>query len=323
MDKEEFARAPGKGKAKGKAKAKPKGTGKVKAKASGEGRKRKQQLSRGGVPPGGRGFVCPVDGCDHVEDTAAEVLAHVASQCGGEGRTRDDDGKSACLWDGCGKLMNVGCMKRGKWYPWRSLRALRGHEERHEKGGPPRGFVCPSSDCEQNYPTSEEAWAHAEEAHEIESNEKMCLWDGCGYVATQGRHTGRTSPSTPGSGRPSAPPAAAVKDSEKMVRAPFITLLLPLARPASCSTQELPPLTAPNPLPHAAEWAAICCVITAACNCGWELKGHDGPGATSMVPPSLLPSHPTHAHSLSPRMCAASFKKHQQRCGQGVRALTL
>ena len=188
MDEGEFARAPGKEKAKGKAKAKPKGTGKVKAKASGEGRKRKQQLSRGGIPPGGRGFVCPADGCDHVEDTAAEVLAHAASQCGGEGRTRDDDGKSACLWDGCGKLVNVGKMNKRKWAPWGSLGGLRRHEALHEKGGPPRGFVCPSSDCEQNYPTSEEAWAHAEEAHEIESNEKMCLWDGCGYVAIKRQH---------------------------------------------------------------------------------------------------------------------------------------
>ena len=133
------------------------------------------------------------------------MLAHAASQCGGEGRTRDNDGKSACLWDGCGKLMSK----------------LHQHEARHEKGGPPRGFVCPSSDCEQDYPTSEEAWAHAEEAHEIESNKKMCLWDGCGYVAIKRQHSGGTSPPTPGSGRPSAPPAAAVKASQEMVRAPY------------------------------------------------------------------------------------------------------
>ena len=123
-----------------------------------------------------------------MEDTAEEVLAHTASQCSGEGRTRDDDGKSACLWDGCGKLINVGCMSGGKWFPWGQLCHLRTHEARHEKGGPPRGFVCPSSDCEQNYPTSEEAWAHAEEAHEIENNKKMCLWDGCGYVAIKWQH---------------------------------------------------------------------------------------------------------------------------------------
>ena len=40
-----------------------------------------------------------------------------------------------------------------------------------------------------------------------------------------------------------------------------------------------------------AEWATLCCKVTAACKCGWSMKGHNGP---------------------------KNFKAHKARCGRGA-----
>ena len=282
---------------KAKAKAKPKGS-MAKPKPKAEGGKRKQIKSRGVcVPRGGRGFVCPAEGCDYVADSAEEVLAHAAAECGVEGRARTEDGKSRCLWDGCGTMVKVIRMEKGKWRPWGHLFNLKTHESYHEKGEVSRGFVCPSDGCEQAFATSEEAWAHAEEAHEIEHNGKVCLWEGCGFVAGkpinyrkhEPVHTGKWPfvCSTCGNGfpQPGEMPARAARPTHPLSPRPYpdhSPLLFHWCGVAYASDT----LPAASPT---AERAEMCCRVTAACKCGWEMKGHNGPGTPLPLSPRALP----------------------------------
>ena len=65
-------------------------------------------------------------------------------------------------------------------------------------------------------------------------------------------------------------------------------------RPPRRATPHAPPANQ-RPLtptrPPLAEWATLCCKVTAACKCGWKQKGHIGP---------------------------TNFKKHMERCSRGA-----
>ena len=129
-----------------------------------------------GVAPGGDGFECPASGCKSVFDTAEEALEHGATHGLSGAREVDDEGKSCCLWQGCGKKIKVSKPSKPKpdFFP------LQKHESLHAKGPKPReGFVCP--ECDEAYPTSAAAWACAA-THDVEENPKKCLWAGCGVV---------------------------------------------------------------------------------------------------------------------------------------------
>ena len=141
--------------------------------------RKKLVKSRGafaGVAPGGDGFECPASGCKSVFDTAEEALEHGATHGLSGAREVDDEGKSCCLWQGCGKKVKVVYPSKPKpdFFP------LLRHEAEHTKGPKPReGFVCP--ECDEAYPTSAAAWACAA-THDVEENPKKCLWAGCGLV---------------------------------------------------------------------------------------------------------------------------------------------
>ena len=121
--------------------------------------RKKQVVSRGGnasVTPGGDGFECPASGCKSVFDTAEEALEHGATHGLSGEREVDGEGKSCCLWQGCGKKIKVVCPSERK----PKFKPLREHEALHTKGPKPReGFVCP--ECDKAYPTSAAAWACA------------------------------------------------------------------------------------------------------------------------------------------------------------------
>ena len=114
-------------------------------------------LSRGPRPsvmPGGRGFKCLKPECETFFDTAEAAIAHaeeahgIASDERG-GREYDAQGRTRCLWDGCGKVIMASGMVNGKWRVGSSLGHVRSHEAKHEKGDPPKtGFVCPEPDCD-------------------------------------------------------------------------------------------------------------------------------------------------------------------------------
>jgi hypothetical protein len=128
------------------------------------------------VTPGGDGFECPASGCKSVFDTAEEALEHGATHGLSGEREVDDEGKSCCLWQGCGKKVKVVCPSR----PKPDFGNLRVHEALHTKGPKPReGFVCP--ECDEAYPTSAAAWACAA-THDVEEDPKKCLWAGCGLT---------------------------------------------------------------------------------------------------------------------------------------------
>ena len=141
-------------------------------------------VSRGAnasVAPGGDGFECPASGCKSVFDTAEEALEHGATHGLSGAREVDDEGKSCCLWQGCGKKLKV---VRPSQPNKLNFSDLQNHEALHAKGPKPReGFVCP--ECDEAYPTSAAAWACAA-THDVE--EAMtgyltkCLWAGCGLV---------------------------------------------------------------------------------------------------------------------------------------------
>ena len=59
------------------------------------------------------------------------------------------------------------------------------HEAAHEKGAPPRGFLCPHAGCDAAFATAAEAWAHHEGEDDVVYDPKVCLWDGCGKVCTK------------------------------------------------------------------------------------------------------------------------------------------
>ena len=143
--------------------------------------RKKQVVSRGAkasVAPGGDGFECPASGCKSVFDTAEEALVHGATHglSGDSEREVDGEGKSCCLWQGCGKKIKV--VKPSTPKP--NFNALRRHEALHTKGPKLReGFVCP--ECDEAYPTSAAAWACAA-THDVEEDPKKCLWAGCGLT---------------------------------------------------------------------------------------------------------------------------------------------
>ena len=64
-------------------------------------------------------------------------------------------------------------------------------------------------------------------------------------------------------------------------------------RPPRRATPHAPPANEhPSPpRPPLAEWATLCCKVTAACKCGWSMKGWQGP---------------------------KSFKNHKARCSRGA-----
>ena len=140
--------------------------------------RKKLVKSRGafaGVAPGGDGFECPASGCKSVFDTAEEALEHGATHGLSGAREVDDEGKSCCLWQGCGKKLKV--VKPSEPNRLNFFPLLR-HEAEHTKGPKPReGFVCP--ECDEAYPTSAAAWACAA-THDVEEDPKKCLWAGCG-----------------------------------------------------------------------------------------------------------------------------------------------
>ena len=140
---------------------------------------KKRLVSRGngaGPPPGGDGFECPAPGCTSVFDTAEEALEHGATHGLSSKREVDAEGKSCCLWQGCGKKIKVS--RPGQ--PLGNLVNLQKHEALHVKGPKPReAFVCP--ECDEANPTSAAAWACAA-THGVEEDPKKCLWAGCGLV---------------------------------------------------------------------------------------------------------------------------------------------
>ena len=128
------------------------------------------------VAPGGNGFACPASGCKSVFDTAEEALEHGATHGLSGEREVDDEGKSCCLWQGCDKKVSVSKPNR----PLGNIINLRRHEACHVKGPKPReGFVCP--ECDEAYSTSAAAWACAA-THDVEEDNKKCLWAGCGLT---------------------------------------------------------------------------------------------------------------------------------------------
>ena len=159
-----------------------------KAKAKEEGKPKVKRVRRAGgsiagsVPPGGRGLVCPHDGCDEVFDDEKALFEHAQAEHGIAGREVEGRGvdeqarqrEDEVLWDGCGKLMKIRKQASGSW----NFYEVRNHEAKHEKGGPPpTGFRCP--ECDASYDTLEAVWAHMEE-HPCEVDKTLCLWAGCG-----------------------------------------------------------------------------------------------------------------------------------------------
>ena len=67
----------------------------------------KSRGDRAGPPPGGDGFECPASGCTSVFDTAEEALEHGATHGLSGAREVDAEGRSCCLWQGCGKKIKV------------------------------------------------------------------------------------------------------------------------------------------------------------------------------------------------------------------------
>ena len=272
------------------------------------------------MPPGGEGFECPASGC--VFDTAEEALEHGATHGLSGAREVDAEGRSCCLWQGCGKKIKV--MKPSE--PNRpNFFRLRQHEALHVKGPKPReAFVCP--ECDEAHPTAAAAWACAA-THGVEEDNKKCLWAGCGLVfrfpTDYRRHEPVRAPASPA--RNGAPSRAAPRRAERALptRPRRLSLGLPSharppaarrrctrasgrttapratratsmrVRPPHRATPHAPPANqTPHPyLPPVAEWATLCCKVTAACKCGWTQKGDHGP---------------------------KNFKKHKARCGRGA-----
>ena len=142
----------------------------------------KNRGTRASVPPGGEGFECPAPGCTSVFDTAEEALEHGATHGLSGEREVDAEGKSCCLWQGCGKKLKVDLRAGRK----PGFRHLQGHEALHVKGPKAReGFVCP--ECDEAHPTAAAAWACAA-THGVEENPKKCLWAGCGLVFADRTH---------------------------------------------------------------------------------------------------------------------------------------
>ena len=158
-------RAGGGGKATAKPKARGGGVGARSGAAAGGG----QAVGRNTIPPGGRGFRCPREGCARFFETAVEAIEHGGAACGVV-EPRPSKGECRCLWDGC----TVTAAEAGH---------IRTHEARHTPGPPPRGFLCPHPGCDAAFPAAAAAHAHALAAHGVVCDVKRCLWEGCGKVS--------------------------------------------------------------------------------------------------------------------------------------------
>eukprot|EP00964_Phaeocystis_antarctica_P072533 scaffold44372_cov58-Phaeocystis_antarctica.AAC.5 len=282
--------------------------------------RKKKVISRGAtasIAPGGDGFACPASGCKSVFDTAEEALEHGATHGLSGEREVDDEGKSCCLWQGCGKKIKVDMRWVEPKFP-----KLQIHEALHVKGPKPReGFVCP--ECDEAYPTSAAAWACAA-THDVEEDPRKCLWAGCGLAfrvpALYREHEPvRVRPPAHGgvasraiAARAAAPPlhpralplsaSPLTPDPPRRVAEAHGTLLVPLhhvqegLRGLECALRPATPLRSPPTrpltprLPLAAR-ATLCCKVTGACKCGWTQKGHNG---------------------------ARNFKLHKQSCSRGA-----
>ena len=90
------------------------------------------------ILPGGRGLVCPLEGCT-VVGTEAEVLAHALKEHGIQGRVVGANGRTRCLWEGCGKCVKLSKQRDGSW----NLGHVRQHERKHAPG--PNPYVVPDT----------------------------------------------------------------------------------------------------------------------------------------------------------------------------------
>ena len=285
--------------------------------------RKKQVVSRGAkasVAPGGDGFECPASGCKSVFDTAEEALEHGATHGLSGEREVDGEGKSCCLWQGCGtKIKVLYPSERKPQAPVHFSKVVR-HEALHTKGPKPReGFVCP--ECDEAYPSSAAAWACAA-THDVEEDPKKCLWAGCGLTflrpAQYREHepVRVPAPARGGVASHAAPPKPPRPPTRlRRLSRPPLSRPTPAARrrctrepgrtTARCATRATSVRVRPAPGAPAqprqrdqsppcmplAEWATLCCKVTAACKCGWSTKGHHGP---------------------------TSFKRHEARCGRGA-----
>ena len=309
----------------GKAKAKPAASG-------GGGGGKKVLKSRGGVPPGGRGFVCPTPGCGLVFEDAPGALAHAKAEHGVEGREVDADGTSPCLWDGCTVRVGVlrGSQKKADGTPALKWGNLLSHEASHEARDPPRGFLCPT--CDEAFETSDAAWEHAEGCGEgCERDPKRCLYDGCGLVFRQPNVYRRHEPVHTGvwpfycaCGKGFRQEGARRRVEPRSPRPP--PPRLPALPARSVAPTFVPDL-------GSADWARDCCRVTAACKCGWQSKGKNGPSAPPLLPPlpprDRLRGRTSLERRPRPRLvaeCATGrlaglFKEHQRRCKRGAAPL--
>ena len=282
--------------------------------------RKKQFVSRGAkasVPPGGDGFACPASGCKSVFDTAEEALEHGATHGLSGEREVDDEGRSCCLWQGCGKMLKV--VKPSEPNKL-NLCTLQRHEALHTKGPKPReGFVCP--ECDEAYPISAAAWACAA-THDVEEDPCKCLWAGCGMMCRapalyRAHEPVRVCSPTHGGvasciaqPAPPRPPPACVTSLglPSHARPRGASQMHTGVFPYHCTTcnkgqrqpgapcnathpMRSPPTRPLTPRLPLAEMATLCCKVTAACKCGWTQKGRSGP---------------------------SNFKKHKQRCGRGA-----
>jgi len=97
---------------------------------------------------------------------------------------------------------------------------------------------CPHAGCDEAFPTSAAAWAHCEGEDDVVYSNRVCLWEGCGYVG----HC-----------------RAVYMQLEPVHNGvwPFFC--------ATCGNGH-----------RNEERAQLCCRITAACKCGWSRKGFNG-----------------------------------------------
>lgn len=120
-----------------------------------------------------------------------------------------------------------------------NLNHIRVHEDLHEPGSSARGFLCPGEGCGAAFPTSDEAWACAE-THKIDRDGKRCLWEGCGRVFLTAQSYQRHEPTH--------------------------TNIWPYSCP-SCGKGH-----------RHMSFAHGCCVVGAACVCGWWSAENQGKG---------------------------------------------
>jgi len=262
----------------------------------------KSRGNRASIPPGGKGFACPA-GCGAWFDTGDEAREHGETHGLAYKPEADAAGCLGCLWDGCKHQVKVVFPSNPNVV---NLGHLREHEARHVKGAAPRqAFICPG--CDAPFATSAAAWECAE-THGIERNPKKCLYDGCGMVCQKPSDYLKHEPVRV----PSASARAAARERSltsvqmarrRRTRASGCTS----ARRASRATisrvrlaralETLAHAHTPSSLPCVrvvAGKARLCCLVTAACKCGWTGKGHNG---------------------------KASFNTHRKKCGRGAAPL--